>query len=74
MRDVDPSRAGIEILNHAPGEGVHPVWEIVSPDALALVRAGLRNADDPRILNTVKVIDHCLKDGNENRQRLAPLP
>ncbi len=61
MRDVDPSRAGIEILNHAPGEGIHPVWEIVSPDALALVRAGLRNADDPRILNTVKVIDYCLK-------------
>lgn len=34
---------------------------VVSPDALALVRFGLRNADDPRILDTVKVIDATLK-------------
>jgi glucoamylase len=34
-----------------------PVEEVVSPDALALVRLGLRAANDPRILNTVKVID-----------------
>ena len=34
---------------------------IVSPDALALVRFGLRAADDPRILNTIKVIDAELK-------------
>ena len=33
----------------------------VSPDALALVRFGLRAADDPRIVNTVKVIDALLK-------------
>ena len=33
----------------------------VSPDALALVRFGLRAADDPRIRNTVKAIDHLLK-------------
>src|SRR6185436_18927666 len=31
------------------------------PDALALVRFGLRAADDPRIRNTVKVIDALLK-------------
>ncbi|TIP54468.1 MAG: hypothetical protein E5X68_36870, partial [Mesorhizobium sp.] len=31
------------------------------PDALALVRFGLRAADDPRILNTVKVIDAELR-------------
>jgi glucoamylase len=35
--------------------------EIVSPDALALVRFGLRAADDPRIVSTVKVIDALLK-------------
>ena len=35
--------------------------QIVSPDALALVRFGLRAADDPRIVNTVKVIDALLK-------------
>jgi glucoamylase len=35
--------------------------EIVSPDALALVRFGLRAPDDPRILNTLAVIDAVLK-------------
>ncbi len=34
---------------------------LVSPDALALVRFGLRAADDPRIWNTVKVIDPTLR-------------
>lgn len=34
-----------------------PVAEVVSPDALALVRFGVRAADDLRILNTVKAID-----------------
>lgn len=35
--------------------------EIISLDALALVRYGLRAADDPRILNTISVIDKLLK-------------
>jgi GH15 family glucan-1,4-alpha-glucosidase len=39
----------------ALGPGI-PIDEIVSPDVLALVRFGLRAADDPRIVNTVKVI------------------
>jgi len=34
---------------------------LISPDALALVRFGLRAADDPRIGNTAKVIDALLK-------------
>lgn len=34
-----------------------PVREVVSADALALVRFGLRAPDDPKIVNTVKVID-----------------
>ena len=34
---------------------------MVSLDALAFVRFGLRAADDPRIVNTVKVIDATLK-------------
>ncbi|HET6196310.1 MAG TPA: glycoside hydrolase family 15 protein, partial [Acetobacteraceae bacterium] len=34
--------------------------ELISTDALALVRFGLRAADDPRIVDTVKVIDHVL--------------
>ena len=44
----------------ALGPGIR-IDEIVSPDALALVRFGLRAADDPRIVNTVKVIDSVLK-------------
>ena len=34
---------------------------MVSPDALALVRFGLRAADDPRIRDTLRVIDALLK-------------
>ena len=34
---------------------------LISPDSLALVRFGLRAPDDPRILNTVRVIDARLK-------------
>ena len=39
----------------------HRASMIVSPDALALVRFGLRKATDKRIVDTVKVIDHLLK-------------
>ena len=35
--------------------------EVVSPDALTLVRFGLRRADDPRILDTITVIDQTLR-------------
>ena len=46
---------------------------MVSLDALALVRFGLRAADDPRIVNTVKVVDATLKVDTP-RSRLASLP
>ncbi len=51
----------IHLGNHKEDEGWARVNELVSPDALALVRFGLRAADDPRILNTIRVIDHLLK-------------
>lgn len=35
--------------------------DVVSPDALAYVRFGLRAPDDPRILDTLKVIDETLR-------------
>ncbi|QJW93159.1 glycoside hydrolase family 15 protein [Frigoriglobus tundricola] len=48
-----------------PGTGSDPRdgadGRSVSPDALALVRFGLRAADDPRIVNTIKVIDAVLR-------------
>ncbi len=35
--------------------------DVVSPDALGLVRFGLRSAGDPRIRDTVKILDATLK-------------
>lgn len=54
----------VTISNRPKGENICPANEMVSPDALALVRFGLRSADDPRILNTIKVIDATLKFDN----------
>ncbi len=51
----------VPIKNRPPGVNQAPASRIVSPDALALVRFGLRSPADPRILNTVKVIDSLLK-------------
>src|SRR5205823_4245186 len=38
-----------------------PAARLISPDALALVRFGLRAADDPRIIDTVRAIDALLR-------------
>jgi len=51
----------VPIKNRPAPRSELPVTQIVSPDALALVRFGLRAPDDPRILNTIKVIDSELK-------------
>jgi glucoamylase len=51
----------INLKNHPKGHQTRRVVDIASPDALALVKYGLRAADDPRILDTVKVIDATLK-------------
>ncbi len=50
----------VQIRNRDSG-GLQPGSELVSPDALALVRFGLRAADDLRIVDTIKVIDHLLR-------------
>ncbi len=47
----------VPIKNRPPGDTDRAAELIVSPDALALVRFGLRAADDPRIVNTVRAID-----------------
>lgn len=63
----DLRRLTVQISNYDPPEaGCFKVCEIVSPDALALVRFGLRDANDPRIRNTVKVIDATLKTDTKN--------
>ncbi|ESY67083.1 MULTISPECIES: glucan 1,4-alpha-glucosidase [Mesorhizobium] len=56
-----PKDGFVPIKNRPPGDTDRPAQEIVSPDALALVRFGLRAADDPRIIDTVKVIDAQLR-------------
>jgi glucoamylase len=58
---ASPRRGFVPIKGRPPGRKTGPGAHIVSPDALALVRFGLRAADDPRITNTVKVIDALLK-------------
>jgi glucoamylase len=51
----------LKLVNNAFGNRRHLAVDIVSPDALMLVRMGLRRPDDPRIVNTVKVLDGELK-------------
>ena len=51
----------IDLKNHKDGAGTIQLTDLISVDALALVRFGLRAADDPKILNTLKVIDAILK-------------
>ncbi len=56
-----PSQGFVPIKNRPPGENIEQASHIISPDALALVRFGLRAPDDVRVLNTIKVIDALLK-------------
>jgi len=51
----------VPIKNRPPSEARIAAWQVISPDALALVRFGLRAPDDPRIVDTVKVIDATLR-------------
>lgn len=51
----------VPIKNRPPADTLEPAASIVSPDALALVRFGLRAPDDPRILSTIMAIDALLK-------------
>jgi glucoamylase len=57
---ASPTQGFVPIKNRPPGQDGEPAYHIISPDALALVRFGLRAADDPRILNTLRAIDALL--------------
>src|SRR5207253_7758017 len=57
---ASPKNGFVPIKNRPPSESRARAASTVSPDALALVRFGLRAADDPRITNTVSVIDALL--------------
>ena len=58
---ASPLDGYVPIKNRPPGQSSEAATHVISPDALALVRFGLRAPDDPRILNTVKVIDALLR-------------
>src|ERR1043166_3166343 len=58
---ASPTHGFVPIKNRPPDQAVAQAEDVVSPDALALVRFGLRRADDPRILDTVRVIDALLR-------------
>jgi glucoamylase len=51
----------LKLKNQPEDRATLSASSVVSPDSLGLVRFGLRAANDPRIKNTVKVIDATLK-------------
>ena len=55
-----PNLGWVPIKNRPPQDAQMQAANILSPDALALVRFGLRAPDDPRIVNTVKAVDATL--------------
>ncbi len=60
--DASPAIHGVvPIRNRPPGQGTAQAALTVSLDALAFVRFGLRAPDDPRVVNTVKIIDATLQ-------------
>lgn len=52
---------GVLPIRNRQGRRVERAGGVVSPDALALVRFGLRAPNDPRIVDTVRVIDSLLQ-------------
>jgi glucoamylase len=58
---ASPVDSFVPIKNRPPGQNLEAAAHVISPDSLALVRFGLRAPDDPRIGNTVKVIDALLR-------------
>jgi glucoamylase len=58
---ASPLHGWVPIKNRPPDSSRAIAELTISPDALALVRFGLRAPDDPRIVDTVRVIDALLK-------------
>ncbi|MGA2856259.1 MAG: glucan 1,4-alpha-glucosidase [Candidatus Sulfotelmatobacter sp.] len=57
---ASPVQGFVPIKNQPPGQDGERAYHIISPDALALVRFGLRAPDDPRMVSTLRVIDALL--------------
>jgi glucoamylase len=56
-----PEPALVIVKNRPSGANLEPSAHLVSTDFLALVRFGLRSPRDPRVLQTLKVIDALLR-------------
>jgi glucoamylase len=54
-------QANVNVKNVQATEDKRKASHLISPDALALARFGLRAATDPRMKNTTKIIDELLK-------------
>ncbi len=61
IEDRSPKRLRIKLPNHMFGNRSRKAVDVVSPDALALVRFGLRAAEDPRIVQTIRLLDTTLR-------------
>jgi len=59
--DGSSFQQNVHVKNVTASEDTRAASHLISPDALALVRFGLRAADDPRIRDTAEVIDALLK-------------
>ena len=57
---ASPTQGFVPIKNRPPGQDGERAYHIISPDALALVRFGLRAPNDPRIVDTLRAIDALL--------------
>ncbi len=68
-----PISTPVPVRNRPPGASMVPADEMVGTDFLALVRFGLRAADDPRILSTLAVTDAPAAHRDAERTGLAPL-
>ena len=55
------AQSSVHVKNVAAAQDSRLAIHLISPDALALVRFGIRAANDPRIRDTVTVIDALLK-------------
>jgi glucoamylase len=56
------AEGSIRIANREPGEKYEfEAREVIDGGFLELVRYGIRRADDPLIIDSLKVVDHCLK-------------
>jgi glucoamylase len=61
-----PISTPVPVRNRVPPDTTVPGDELVGTDFLALVRFGLRRADDPRILSTLVVADALLRSETPN--------